>query len=112
VNTLTTWAFSADMEINQMGSTCGAVGCTDLVAYIPGVKDSVCDAVNELAGISDPTARPSQNDGSFGPFQGAYTYVDTMGDQAGTAKLSAKSAGCFESVADGVFVVYKVLLAR
>lgn len=108
----TVWAFSADMEVAGIGSTCGTEGCTDLVAYIPGVKDSVCDAVNDLSSIEDPTTRPSQNDASYGPFSGAYTYVDTLGDQSGTAKLSGKAAGCFQSVADNNFIVYKVLLSR
>lgn len=112
VSSLTSWAFSADMELNQAGTTCAADGCTDLIAYIPGVKDSVCDAINDASAITDPTTRPSQNDASFGPFQGTYTYVDTIGDQAGTAKLSGKMAGCFESVADNAFIVYKVLLTR
>lgn len=112
VTTTTPWVFSADMEINGVGSTCAADGCADLVAYIPGVKDSVCDAINELSGIDSPATRPVQNDASYGTFQGTYTYVDTMGDQVGTAKLSSKSAGCFQSTADGVFVLYKVLLAR
>lgn len=112
VNTLTPWTFSADMEVEGIGSTCGTEACTDLVAYIPGVRDSVCDAVNSLSSIENPTERPVQNDASYEPFNGSYAYADTLGDQAGTAKLSGKAAGCFESTADGVFIVYKVMLSR
>lgn len=112
VTSTTPWTFSADMEVSGVGTTCTADGCADLVAYIPGVKDSVCDAINESAGIDSPTTRPVQTDASFGTFQGAYTYVDTLGDQAGTTKLASKNAGCFQSTADGVFIAYKVLLSR
>jgi hypothetical protein len=112
VSTATPWTFSADMEVNEVGTTCAADACADLVAYIPGVKDVVCDALNTLAGIDTPTTRPVQADASYSTFQGAYTYVDTLGDEAGTDKLSGKSAGCFQSTADGVFIAYKILLSR
>lgn len=106
------WAFSADMAVNDIGTTCTSDSCADLLAYLPGVKDEVCDAVNAMTGIDTPTVRPSQNAASFGAFQGTYTYVDMIGDQAGTTKLSAKNAGCFHSAGDDANIVYKVLIAR
>jgi hypothetical protein len=112
VSTATKWVFSASMEVNQIGTTCAASACTDLVAYIPGVRDTVCDAVNAMTAIDVPTTRPTQNDATYNPFQGTYTYVDTIGDQAGTAKLSGKTTGCFQSAGDNAFIVYKVLIAR
>ncbi|MCD8496970.1 MAG: hypothetical protein LRZ85_02125 [Alphaproteobacteria bacterium] len=112
VNTTTPWVFSADMEVNDVGSTCADDGCTELAAYIPGVRDTVCDAINDMSSIDNPMERPTQNNASFTAFQGAYNYVDTIGDETSSTKLSGKGAGCFWSAGDNAFIVYKVLLSR
>src|SRR5690606_10542502 len=54
-----TWIFNGENEIENIGTTTAggavAAGTVDLIAFLPGVAEGVCQSVNEELGIStDP----------------------------------------------------------
>jgi len=108
----TNWVITDDMEVENIGRTCGADGCEDLTLQLLGVDAAVCQQINDMLDVAAPGTLPVNPDNSAGLFTGTYAYVDTIGDVAGSAKLAGLKAGCFTSTADSHNVFYKVLLAR
>lgn len=110
--TAASWVFSGDMEINEVGTTCGNAGCVELLMIGADINDATCSELNRMSGITDPVTIPSQDDATYNAFTGGFAYEDTVGDQASSARLSGKSAGCFTSDNDNINIFYRVLQAR
>ena len=102
-----------DNEIEGVGTTCGAAGCSDLVLYVDELDDLVCQKLNTLLSItaSDETP-PTDAEISETRYVGSFAYNQTIGDEAGGAILEGQNAGCFQNLDNGEYVFYKVLLAR
>lgn len=108
------WAIYGDNEIKDMGTTCGAAGCADLVLVVDELSANVCTKINFLLGIGGRND-PPPTDTAIGTtkFIGAYDYAQTIGDEAGGAALAGKTAACFEKTgAPAKYTFFKVLVAR
>lgn len=107
------WHIYANNEIDQVGTTCGADTCSDLVLFTDELKKEVCVAINNLLHVGTEDADPPV-DSAIGTtrFTGTYSYLRTIGDEAGSAILSRKTSGCFQNNATGKYTFYKVLVAR
>ena len=106
--------FYGDNEIEDVGTTCGAAGCSDLILVIDELQQIVCQQLNSLLGVTDATTTPP-TDTDFGEtrYIGAFGYNFTIGDEAGGAALVGKTAGCFQKTgAPAEHVFYKVLISR
>lgn len=107
------WHIYGDNEVEQVGTTCGAAGCADLVLITDELQENVCRQINDLLGISAfDAALPSDTDIGETRYVGAFGYSASIADEVGGAILSGKTSGCFENTTDNEFVFYKVLIAN
>jgi len=88
----------------------------ELVAIVPYVMKSICIAINERMGITNPGGDPPANSGTA--FSLAQKYDGSFTDGIGEinhANLYGKLAGCFEGSGtppSGTYHFYQVLIAR
>ncbi len=112
------WLFTGANGVDGVGTSCAGAGCADLKMVLPHVKMDVCLAVNGQLGITNPGGVPPDDNGyDPTPFTGAYASTGTgdIGDEAGSAGLRGKMAGCFKSnglPTSGDYYFYRVLIAR
>ncbi|HPD82997.1 MAG: hypothetical protein R3D88_04200 [Alphaproteobacteria bacterium] len=108
------FAFAASNEIDGIGSTCAAANCSDLVLFVSGVNEQVCLNINNALGVINPAgALPTDTTFTQAPqFIGAYSYVTTIGDEAGGVNLSGQKAGCFRETSSGNNIYYTVLISQ
>src|SRR5690606_37997078 len=106
------WHFYGGNEVEEIGTTCGADSCSDLILVVDELSEQVCIQINNLLGIGIKDDAPPEDSGlDTTLFQGAFAYANTIGDEA--AALARQSAGCFRKTGAGSrYVYYKVLLAR
>ncbi|HTK83754.1 MAG TPA: hypothetical protein VL625_01600 [Patescibacteria group bacterium] len=109
------YIFTAKNEIKDVGTTCAADACTELIMMLPALKKDLCVAINAVLGVDNPSGAPPTDSGlDATPFAGSATavYADTIGDEAGSAALAGKTAGCFLDSGTGKYTFYQVLQAR
>lgn len=106
------WQITGEMAVQDIGTTCTAASCTELLALALDIEQSVCSKINEKLDIALPSVIPDNPDAAYAKFTGTYSYGDTIGNVAGSSKLATLSAGCFYSTADDIHIFYKVLIAR
>ena len=108
------WHFYGDNEIENIGTTCGAAGCSELIMVVDELQLIVCQQLNGLLGITDAsTAPPTDTNFSATRYVGAFAHNQTIGDEAGGSALAGKTAGCFQKTAvPAEYVFYKVLVSR
>jgi len=113
------YEFLANNEIENIGSTCGANTCADLIMIVPNIKKEVCLAINALLNINNPGGNPPVDDDidednlyepGANPFNFAGT--ETLGDD--DTELSGKREACFAETDEDPdeYIYYKVLMAR
>ena len=107
------WHFYADNAVQNIGVTCAAASCADLIMVADEIDVNVCKQLNTLLGVSNPSGNPP-TESAMGTtrFIGVYGAAETIGDEAGSANLSGQKAGCFTNTATGKYTFYKVLIAR
>ncbi len=108
------WHFYADNEVENVGSTCGAASCADLLMVTDELNLDVCIKLNELLGVDNPSGAPPV-DSAIGTtrFIGAYGYAETIGDESGGEALIGKKAACFQKTDNPAkYTFYKVLISR
>lgn len=88
-----TWIYNAANEIENIGTTTSGAGAggansttADLIAYLPGVKKSVCDSINNELGL--PTTVGSITEDSI-----VYTSASRMINPNGATPTSISGAG-------------------
>lgn len=117
-----TWYYNMEHEVEEIGLSVGGSGGNDLIAFLPGVSEAVCQRINVEAGvkpnISDAPPVTADLSASYVIQQvnadGSTPYAITGNVQleSGT-DLVGKPFGCFENVADSnVFVYYHVINER
>ncbi|MCB9983759.1 MAG: hypothetical protein H6861_08845 [Rhodospirillales bacterium] len=108
------WHIYGDNEIENIGSTCGGAGCSDLILVVDELHPVVCQQLNDLLGVTDASTSPP-TDSTFGEtrYVGSFGYSETIGDEVGGEPLDGKVSGCFQKTnAPAEYVFYKVLVAR
>ena len=105
------WHIYGDNEIENVGTTCGAASCAELLLVVDELHMNVCKALNERLNVTNPgDSIPADLGFSETRYIGAFDYNATIGDDAGGTPLEAKTAACFES--GGEYVFYKVLISQ
>lgn len=131
------WTFNGDFEIELVGNTSdtGILG-NEIIAFLPGVTQGVCDRINTELGINtipvlastragarnatpgylrimDNALVAAGNAGSntFGGFANttANITLGTNGDDATGGELDGQAFGCFRDGASGDYVYYHVI---
>ena len=116
------WFFTGESCIYDMGT--GSTDCatangaddSDLIAVMPWIKLSICQAVNESLGLTDFADDPLVASGivwdaDMDGFTGTYTADGSIQSAGSDATiLTAAPAGCFSN--SGGYHVYQILIAR
>lgn len=107
--------FTEEMEVAQVGTTCGNGNCTEVTIVSGHLSKGVCIAINEALNITVDNQDPPTDEcgtSGLGNFEGDLNdYFMTMGDET-NSPLLGKTAGCFFDVNDNTYNFYKVLLSR
>ncbi len=115
--TVTDWVFSGNNEVTEIGTSCGAKNCMDLVAILQNVNKEFCLLINNKNGITNPSEAPPQDQTNVQVstvFTGTFTASALIADTP-TGYLFGHSEGCFEGDTTppaGTYHYYRVLLAR
>ncbi len=107
--------FLANNEVENVGTTCGASSCSDLVMSVSNVRLDVCLELNEILGIVNPAGAPPTDTDirqieKFKPGATPFGYSSTIGDE--DAALDGQREACFQETGDSLYYYYKVLLPR
>lgn len=119
-----TWFFNANWDIVQIGID--GAGGNDLIAFLPGVSQKVCQQVNEELSISNTGctsadgAVPDLNSGTTEAnirdnMDNTYTFPTADQEDLANAACTAftgQPSGCFNDTDTGEYVFYSVLLER
>lgn len=107
------WYIYGDNEVENVGSTCGAAACADLILVVDELSEIVCRQLNALLSVTDAdTAPPTDTDIGETRYVGAFGYAETIGDEAGGVDLAGQTSGCFNNTTGSRYTFYKVLIAR
>jgi hypothetical protein len=107
------WHISAANEVEEIGTTCGADACADLLLMAGNIHRDVCIKVNDLMNVTNPSGVPPvDGDSDDTAFAGVYTWTKSLGDEAGSADLTGQRTGCFFDTAGTQYIFYGVLLGR
>lgn len=108
------WHFYGNNEIDQVGTTCGAANCADLIMVADELLPEICIELNNKLGVTNPSGAPP-TDTAFNEtlYKGAYGFNNVIGDEGGGVYLRGKTSACFQKTgAPAEYVFYKVLVAR
>ena len=107
------WHFYGSNEIQNIGTTCGAASCADLVMLTDELSLGTCLALNNLVGVTNPSDAPPTDLGQDETrYTGAFSFAQVIGNEAGGAALSGQKAGCFQNTSNSKYTFYKVLIVR
>ena len=112
------WTFNGHLEVPDIG-TAGANG-NDIVAYLVGIKQSICSKINEKHGL--PTTAPVLDADRSAQYtqrmydDGTTDYVLPTADVAdiddGSGTFDGQPYGCFQNAGGGDYVYYHVITDR
>ncbi|PZO86566.1 MAG: hypothetical protein DI626_06195 [Micavibrio aeruginosavorus] len=121
------WHYNADFSVPGVGID--TAGGNDIVAFLPGVSQGVCNQVNEQLGVGLGTCTPDVAGGTVPQINTSIVYTNFEKDmtsggsytfpasgtalqcQSGTS-LTRKASGCFYHNGQKKYVFYSVLLER
>lgn len=112
------WVFNAELEVPNISLS--GVGGNDIIAYLVGIKQSICSRINEEYGMG--TTIPVLNADRSAQYtrrmydDGSNDYVmpttDVPDIDDGSASFSGQPFGCFQNGGAGDYVYYHVVLER
>lgn len=108
------YEFVWNIAVKNIGTTCTTSSCTDLLVLLPHLKREVCIELNEMMDVDNPSGIPPTDSGAnmTTPYTGTISYTDTIGDEAGSTALSAKTAGCYQDTGANTYVFYRALWSQ
>jgi hypothetical protein len=124
VNPTGAWTYNMDFEVPEIGISATGNAGNDLIAFLPGVTEAVCDRINQEAGIQETAGGEPPQSANLSATYALNMVDDGTTDYAitGNVELTATDPataldgqpfGCFENVADSNnFVYYHVINER
>ena len=113
------WYFNGSLEVANVGtSTASSVAGNEIIAFLPGVKRSVCEKVNEQLGITGDVNSDVDLSGSADNMITATTAIadDNLilgdGPSTDTVGLAGQAFGCFRNNNTTTYVYYHVLVEQ
>ena len=58
-----TWVFTSAYQVTNIGTTPGDATGSDIIAFLPGIKESVCEKINTELGIVAPFSDDTNSNG-------------------------------------------------
>jgi len=117
-NTGGVWFYNYDFEVDNIGSTSNDADGNEILAFLPGITQGICEKINEELGITGDVITDATLAVSVLQDEDNYT-VDTsnaadngIGTNTAAAGLDGQPYGCFQNNAAGPYVYYHVLLER
>jgi hypothetical protein len=107
--------FSGEIEVAEVGTTCGDTPCDDLVMFSGELTKDICIEINNKLGISNPLGNPPESaadTAGTSPYIGAFGHEETLGEEPDAAPIKGKTAGCYRDTGDSANYFYKVLATR
>ncbi len=112
------WVFNAELEVPDIGIA--GAGGNDIIAYLIGIKQSICKKINKEHGLGDVapllTADRSGDyaDRMFDDGNSDYTVptVDSPDIDDGSNSFDGQPFGCFQNFGGGDYVYYHVVVER
>lgn len=108
------YAFLSGIAIQDIGTTCAAATCADLVMAVRNLNVTVCEVIDRM-GTAIAKGDPAPSAASFnfaGRFKGAMAAPAIIGNAAASAPLAGKPYGCLKNDADGLYYFYRVLWSQ
>ncbi len=112
------WVFNGELEIPDIGLA--GAGGNDIIAYLVGVKQSICSKINVEYGLG--TTIPVLNADRSGDYgdrmfdNGVADYALPVGDvpdiDDGSGAFDGQPFGCFQNAGPGDYVYYHVIVER
>ena len=128
-NTGGEWFFSGENQVQFIGTSTTNASANDIVAYLPGITQSLCGRINEELGLGN--IEPAEADPTFAqsmistgsPPSGAPTLANGNGNMINGSttpgELAGQPSGCFQftgvtsgDVLNNSYVYYQVLVER
>lgn len=108
------WHIYGNNEIDEVGTTCAAADCADLILVVDELNQQTCIQINNLLNIANPLdVPPTDTDLGETRFTGTFAANNVIGNEAGGANFQGRTAACFQkTAAPAEYVFYKVLIAR
>jgi hypothetical protein len=103
------WQFSGNHEIPGVGTDGGAITNSELIAFVEGLPQEVCAALNsKITGSATIPVLSTAIDPAAGePFNGVFGTVDIAGPG-----IDGRSALCVQNGGGNEYIFYNVLIAR
>jgi len=114
INDGSQWVFTGIANVKLVGDD----ATNDLLVILPGLRESVCEQVNESLKLGLSAVPVDGDDFDEAKFTGTYTATDTVSGGADPPTcpghdLCGQMAGCFREAAGGQrYIFYQVLIAR
>lgn len=113
------WVFNGELEVPDIGTT-DASGSNDIIAYLIGIKQSVCKKIDEEYGIgstipvlsSDLSASYSKRMYDNGSSDYSLPTTDVSNIDDGSGSFDGQPFGCFQNAGGGDYVYYHVVAER
>ncbi len=112
------WVFNAELEIPEIGLA--GAGGNDIIAYLVGMKQSICRKINEEHGLG--SVIPVLSADRSGQYtermfdDGSTDYTFPTGDvpdiDDGSGSFDGQPFGCFQNAGAGDYVYYHVIVER
>jgi len=112
------WVFNAELEVPDIGLS--GVGGNDFIAYLIGIRKSICQKINEEYGIGNTVPELSSSQASAYATRmyddGSTDYeiptIDVPDIDDGAGSFDGQPFGCFQDGGGGDYVYYHVILER
>ncbi len=112
------WVFNANMEVPDIGLS--GAGGNDIIAYLIGLRKSICTKINEEYGIGSKVPKLKGNHAADFETRmyddGSSDYDMPEGDvpdiDDGAGSFDGQPFGCFQDGSSGDYVYYHVILER
>ncbi len=121
--TATRWIYNAELQIESIGLTdVGSGNGNDIVAYLVGINESMCEQLNDRYGIIVTSINDPDGDGVpnvtglnstdlTNYMDDTYTFPTTDGNKI-SSDFVGQPFGCFEEGTSNTYVYYHVLVER
>lgn len=112
INFNSAWSFNKQYHVEDIGATCSNASCADLAALIQTTESSCIEINNKLSIDNPSSAPPIDSDHDFDFFDGNFLNGNVVGDEASSAPISGRNAGCYFMSNTGNYYYYQILIAR
>ena len=111
------WYFNAEFEVEGIGTTAAGSDGNEVIAFLPGITETVCKRLNKELGISGAIQLNADLSADYvklmdNNYDIGAAANNIIGTATGATGLVGKPFGCFQNSGNNQFVYYHVLLEQ